>query len=58
MKKITKTRIVRKEAKKEKCPLGICDGSGIVTMGEFDSINDEKCPHTQEETDEYDAQLD
>lgn len=27
----------------EKCPHDICDGSGIVTEGQFDDIRDKKC---------------
>lgn len=34
----------------EKCPLGICDGSGIVSEGEHDNIRDVKCPHVKEES--------
>lgn len=25
------------------CPLGICDGSGVVEIGEFDDIEESEC---------------
>lgn len=26
------------------CPEGICDGSGYVTVGQFDDVREDRCP--------------
>lgn len=27
----------------EKCPHGLCDGSGVITEGQFDDLHEKKC---------------
>lgn len=44
--------------KKEECLYGLCDGSGIEVIGEFDDIRERVCPCSQKVEDEDDNQLD
>lgn len=44
--------------KKEVCMYGICDGSGIEVVGNFDDFYERPCPCSAKVADEYDNQLD
>ncbi len=42
--------ILKKEDKNETCPEGLCDGSGYLTVGDFDETDEKRCLCNREES--------